>query len=80
MNQTTLTASLILALATPALAGGPVVIMEEPEIVTERPASSVNPIVPLLLLLVIGVAVSGSGSRDSTNTNSGEQGDDTTVN
>lgn len=74
--KTSLTATLLVAMATPALAGGPVVIIDEPEVVVERPASSINPIIPLLLLLAIGVAVSGGSSDgDSTSTNSGELGD-----
>jgi preprotein translocase subunit SecA len=60
----TLTATMLCALATPALAGGPVVIIDEPEVVAERPASSINPIIPLLLLVAIGLAVSGGGNGE----------------
>ena len=51
----TLTATLVAALATPALAGGPV-ILEEPEVVAERPASNI--LLPLLAVVAIGVLVS----------------------
>lgn len=65
MNKT-LTATLICALATPAIAGGPVIIAEEPEIVAQAPASSINPIIiPLLLLVAIGIAASGGGNGDT---------------
>lgn len=60
MNKT-LTATLICALAAPALAGGPVLVEEEAEVVAERPASKGGAIVPLLLLLAVAVAVANSG-------------------
>jgi hypothetical protein len=66
----------MVALGTPALAGGPVVIIDEPEVVAERPVSSVSPIIPLLLLLAIGVVASSGGSStngDSTSSNSNFQ-------
>ncbi|WP_103256124.1 hypothetical protein [Tabrizicola aquatica] len=59
MNKT-LTATLLCALAaTPALAGGPVVIEDETEVVAERPGNSI--LVPLLILLAVGVIASSGG-------------------
>lgn len=50
--------------ASAAMAGGPVVIAEEPEVVAEAPASSVG-ILPLLLVgVVLCVALCGGGSDD----------------
>ncbi len=50
--------SLVLASST-AFAGGPVVVVEEPEVVAEKPASSVG-ILPLLLVgVVLCVALCG---------------------
>lgn len=71
MKRATLTATLACALATPAIAGGPVVIREEPEIMAERPASSINPIVPLLLLVAIGIAVAAGGNGEDCTPDSG---------
>ncbi|MDP3195808.1 hypothetical protein [Tabrizicola sp.] len=68
----TVTATLLCALATPSFAGGPVIIAEDPEVVAERPASSLNPIVPLLILLAIGIAVSGNDDPAPCTPNSGE--------
>jgi hypothetical protein len=54
----TLAASLVLSAST-AYAGGPIVIEEEPEVVAEKPASSVG-ILPLLLVgIVLCVALCG---------------------
>ena len=61
--KSALTATLIAALAAPAMAGGPVIVEEEIEVVAEKPASSVGAL-PLLLLLAIGIAVA-SGGGDS---------------
>jgi hypothetical protein len=47
----TLAASLVLSAST-AFAGGPIVVEEEPEVVAEKPASSVG-ILPLLLVGVV---------------------------
>jgi hypothetical protein len=47
----TLAASLVLSAST-AFAGGPIVVVEEPEVVAEKPASSVG-ILPLLLVGVV---------------------------
>lgn len=55
------TAALIAALAVPAFAGGPVIVEDVSEVVTEGPASSIGAIVPLILLVAIVVAVSGGG-------------------
>ena len=53
-----LAASLVLGSST-AFAGGPVVVVEEPEVVAEEPASSVG-ILPLLLVgVVLCVALCG---------------------
>lgn len=63
MNKT-LTATLLCALtATPALAGGPVVIEDETEVVAERPGSSI--LVPLLILLAVGVIASSGGDDEA---------------
>ncbi len=54
----TLALSLALSAST-AFAGGPVVVVEEPEVVAEKPASSVG-ILPLLLVgVVLCVALCG---------------------
>ena len=58
-----LTATLIAALAAPAMAGGPVVVEEEIEVVAEKPASSIGAL-PLILLLAIGIAVASGGGDD----------------
>jgi len=64
--KTTLTATLIAALASPVMAGGPVIVEEEIEIVAERPASSVG-VLPILIAIAIGVAVFSSGDDDDNN-------------
>jgi hypothetical protein len=61
MNRT-LTAALIAALATPAMAGGPVVVEEE-EVVAAAPARG-DMIVPILLLVAIGFAVASGSNED----------------
>lgn len=59
MNRT-LTATLLCALATPALAGGPVIVEEAVEVVPARPASSINPLIlPLLAVVVIALVANG---------------------
>jgi hypothetical protein len=50
----TLTATLVAALAAPAFAGGPVII-EDTEVVAERPASGF--LLPLLAVVAIGLLV-----------------------
>ena len=62
--KTALTATLIAALAAPAMAGGPVVVEDEIEVVAEKPASSVGAL-PLILLLAIGIAVASGGGGSS---------------
>lgn len=57
MLKQTMTAALIAALATPALAGGPVVIEDTAEVEVERPAV----LWPLLLLAAVAVVVVASG-------------------
>jgi hypothetical protein len=58
--KATLTAALIAALAAPAMAGGPVVVEDETEVVAEKPASSLGGfLIPLLAVAVIAVALSG---------------------
>lgn len=53
-----LSTALTLGALNPALAGGPVVVAEEPEVVEAAPASSSGMLIPLLLLgVVIAVAV-----------------------
>lgn len=44
-----LSTALTLGALNPALAGGPVVIAEEPEVVEAKPASSSGALIPLLL-------------------------------
>lgn len=56
----TLTATLIAALATPSFAGGPVLPVEEPEVIAEKPSSRINPIIPILLLVAVGILVGQS--------------------
>lgn len=57
----TLTATLVAALASPALAGGPV-LLEEPEVVAERPASTI--LVPLLAVVAIGLLISSNDDEE----------------
>jgi hypothetical protein len=68
--KTTLTASLIAALATPSVAGGPVVVAED-EAVIEAPREGVN---PLIVMAILGIALAvaldsddceGRGCRNS---------------
>lgn len=62
-----LAVSLALSAST-AFAGGPVVIVEEPEVVAEKPASSVG-ILPLLLVgVVLCVALCGSDDEEPPQT------------
>lgn len=50
--------------ASAAIAGGPVVVEEEPEVVAEKPASSIG-ILPLLLVgVVLCVALCGNDDDD----------------
>lgn len=62
-----LTAALIAGLATPALAGGPVIV-EDTEVVVEKNPSS-GLVLPLVLAIVVGVALLGNddegGARPS---------------
>ncbi len=51
----TLTAALMAALAAPAMAGGPV-LLEDQEVVAERPASGL--LIPLLAVVAIGLLIS----------------------
>lgn len=53
MNKT-LTATQVAALAAPAMAGGPVIV-EEPEVLAERPAS--NLLLPVIAGVVIGLLI-----------------------
>lgn len=57
----TLTATLVAALAAPAFAGGPV-LLEEPEVVAERPASTI--LVPLLAVVAIGLLISSNDDEE----------------
>lgn len=52
-----LSSALTLGTLNPALAGGPVMVVEEPEVVAEKPASSAGMLIPILLLAAIAVAV-----------------------
>ena len=66
--KATLTAALIAALAAPAMAGGPVVVEEEMEVVAEKPASSLGGVLlPLLAIAVIAVALSGNDDEPAPN-------------
>lgn len=63
----TLAASLMLS-ASLAHAGGPVVVVEEPEVVAEKPASSVG-ILPLLLIgVALCVALCGGDDEEEETT------------
>lgn len=55
--------ALTLGAMSPALAGGPVIIEDEVEVVEAKPASSSGVLIPLLLLAVV-VAVATSGGDD----------------
>ncbi len=50
----TLTATLMAALAAPAMAGGPV-LLEDTEVAAERPASNI--ILPLIAVVAIGLLI-----------------------
>jgi hypothetical protein len=51
-----------------AMAGGPVVIEDEQEVVAEKPASSIG-ILPLLLIpIILCVALCGGDDEESTET------------
>lgn len=64
MNKT-LTATLLCALATPSLAGGPVIEEEAVEVVPARPASSVNPLLlPLLAIVVVALVVNSNDEEE----------------
>lgn len=53
--------------ASAAMAGGPIVIEEEMEVIAEKPASSVG-ILPLLLIpIILCVALCGGDDDDSEN-------------
>lgn len=59
-------ASALVLSASTAYAGGPVVIVDEPEVVAEKPASSVG-ILPLLLVgVVLCVALCGGDDDEPT--------------
>jgi len=50
--------------ASAAMAGGPIIIVDEPEVVAQKPASSVG-ILPLLLVgIVLCVALCGGSDDD----------------
>jgi hypothetical protein len=52
--------------ATTAFAGGPIVIEDEPEVMAEKPASSVG-ILPLLLIpIILCVALCGGDDDEET--------------
>lgn len=53
----TLTAALVAALAAPAMAGGPV-LLEDQEVVAERPASGL--LIPLLAVVAIGLLITSN--------------------
>jgi hypothetical protein len=58
-------ASAVVLSAASAHAGGPIVVVEEPEVVAEKPASSVG-ILPLLLVgVVLCVALCGNDDNDN---------------
>lgn len=61
--KATLTAGLIAALAAPAMAGGPVIVEEEAEVVAEKPGSA-NLLVPILILAAIGLVVASGDDSD----------------
>ena len=60
-----LSTALTLGALNPALAGGPVTVVEEQAVVAEAPASSAGGLLPLLLLGVIVALVASSGGSDS---------------
>lgn len=53
----TLTATLVAALAAPAMAGGPV-LLEDTEVVAERPATNI--VIPLLAVVAIGLLIASN--------------------
>ena len=59
-----LSTALTLGALNPALAGGPVVIAEEPEVVEAKRASSSGALIPLLLLGVILAVVVAEDDKD----------------
>jgi len=56
-----LSKALTLGTLNPTLAGGPIVIKEEMEVVAERPASSGGILIPILLLAAIAIVVTSGG-------------------
>jgi hypothetical protein len=60
-----LSTALTLGALNPALAGGPVVVTEEPVVAEAKPASSAGMLIPILLLAAVAVAVA-SGNDDDT--------------
>lgn len=59
-----LSTALTLGVLNPALAGGPVLITEDPEVVAAKPASSGGALIPLLLLGVIAAVILSSDDDD----------------
>jgi hypothetical protein len=60
-----LSTALTLGTLQAAQAGGPVVVVEEPQVMEAKPASSGGMLIPLLLLaVVVAVAVGGNDSDD----------------
>ncbi|MBA3910222.1 MAG: hypothetical protein C0524_10145 [Rhodobacter sp.] len=60
-----LSTALTLGVLNPALAGGPIVIAEEAEVIAEKPASSGGFLIPLLLIAAITIAVTSGGDDEA---------------
>jgi len=61
-----LSSALTLGVLGPAMAGGPVLVVDEPEVVEAKPASSGGIILPLLLLAVVVAVASGDDDAEDT--------------
>lgn len=61
--KATLTATLIAALAAPAMAGGPVIIEDTTEVVTDKPATSIG-VLPIVLILTVALVAASGGGDD----------------
>ena len=62
-----LSTALTLGTLNPAMAGGPVIVEDDVDVVEQKPASSTGVLIPLLLLAAV-IAVASSGGDDDATT------------